>query len=375
MIKTLSSNLINYSGYSTNRRIIVIESDDWGSIRMPSKEVYERMLKKGIRVDLCPYNRYDSLASEEDLEALFNVLVKFNDKNGNHPIITANTVMANPDFNKIRGSKFKKYYFERFTETLSKYPKHQNSFELWSEGINEGLFHPQFHGREHVNINLWLRLLQNKHEVFEKAFDNCLWGLGPSVVKMKVKINIQATFDAIDSSDIGQHKTQIIEGLNLFKDLFGFESKSFIANNFIWDSGLNESLNDNGVIYLQGMKYQLYPILDKNRRDRKRHYIGDRNNFKQVYLVRNCSFEPTQYRNMDNVNHCLSEISNAFFWNKPAIISMHRLNFVGFINENNRTKNLKLLNSLISQILYKWPEVEFMTSDKLGSLIKESSSV
>jgi hypothetical protein len=62
------------------RKIIVIESDDWGSIRMPSKEVYRSLLKKGLRVDQCPYNRYDSLASEDDLTGLFNVLMKYKDK-------------------------------------------------------------------------------------------------------------------------------------------------------------------------------------------------------------------------------------------------------------------------------------------------------
>ena len=33
--------LINIPGWRTNRHIVVIESDDWGSIRMPSCEVDE----------------------------------------------------------------------------------------------------------------------------------------------------------------------------------------------------------------------------------------------------------------------------------------------------------------------------------------------
>lgn len=95
---SLARHLVNYKGWQTTRKIIVIESDDWGSIRMPSKEIYDNLLKSGIRVDRCPYNRYDSLASEEDLSALFDVLTSFRDMNGNHPVITANTVVANPDF-------------------------------------------------------------------------------------------------------------------------------------------------------------------------------------------------------------------------------------------------------------------------------------
>ena len=88
-------------GWRTNFKIIVIESDDWGSIRMPSREVYKKCLNAGYRVDKNPYERYDSLLSQKDLELLFDLLIQFRDRNGNHPIITANCVVANPDFEKI----------------------------------------------------------------------------------------------------------------------------------------------------------------------------------------------------------------------------------------------------------------------------------
>src|SRR5690606_1901624 len=93
-------------GWTTDRKIIVIESDDWGSIRMPSRDVYERLLKKGIRVDKSVYNKYDTIASVDDFEHLFEVLSQFKDINNNNPIITANTIVANPDFYEIRKSNF-----------------------------------------------------------------------------------------------------------------------------------------------------------------------------------------------------------------------------------------------------------------------------
>ena len=39
--QTITHNLLNIPGWRTKRHIVVIESDDWGSIRMPSKEVYK----------------------------------------------------------------------------------------------------------------------------------------------------------------------------------------------------------------------------------------------------------------------------------------------------------------------------------------------
>ena len=40
IIRNIFHNLLSIPGWRTNRHIVVIESDDWGSIRMPSKEVY-----------------------------------------------------------------------------------------------------------------------------------------------------------------------------------------------------------------------------------------------------------------------------------------------------------------------------------------------
>jgi hypothetical protein len=84
----------------------------------------------------------------------------------------------------------------------------------------------------------------------------------------------------------------------------------------------------------------------------------------QTYLIRNCGFELTE--NGYGINKTLADISSAFFWNKPAIISTHRLNFMGELNYKNRNENLKLFKCLLSEILKKWPNVEFMNTVQLG---------
>jgi hypothetical protein len=43
---------------------------------------------------------------------------------------------------------------------------------------------------------------------------------------------------------------------------------------------------------------------------------------------------------------------------------------MGGLNEKNRDVNLKQLKELLVQIKNRWPEVEFMSSDQLGDLIK-----
>jgi hypothetical protein len=80
---------------------------------------------------------------------------------------------------------------------------------------------------------------------------------------------------------------------------------------------------------------------------------------------------PNKY---DNVGICLNQISNSFFWKNPAILTSHRINFIGSIEEDNRKRNLKLLEELIQKILKRWPNVEFMSSNELTKLIDNNKN-
>ena len=68
----LAKNYINALGWRTNQKYLIIESDDWGSISMPSKHVYDELLANGVPVNKSFFSKYDSLESEEDLNELFN---------------------------------------------------------------------------------------------------------------------------------------------------------------------------------------------------------------------------------------------------------------------------------------------------------------
>ena len=150
---------INQRGWKTERKIVVIESDDWGSVRMPSRSTYKKLSKNNLKLLEDSYCKYDSIASKTDLENLFEVLLSNKDRKGNHPIITANTIVANPDFDKIKISNFSKYEFETFDKTIKKLSDGEQILKLWEEGITNKIFNPQLHGREHLHVQLWLEEL------------------------------------------------------------------------------------------------------------------------------------------------------------------------------------------------------------------------
>ena len=134
--------LLNLKAFKTNRRLIIIESDDWGSIRTKDKITLKYLNKINPNINNERYTQLDSIASEDDLTAMFEVLNSVKDSNSNPACLTANVCTANPDFKKIKDSEFNKFYFEKFTETLSKYSSKNNLFDIWNDVQKQGLFKP-----------------------------------------------------------------------------------------------------------------------------------------------------------------------------------------------------------------------------------------
>ena len=184
--------------------------------------------------------------------------------------------------------------------------------------------------------------------------------------------NFMEVLDYNTHSDMRQMKESLSEGLDLFEKIFGYRSRSFIPPCYTWSSELEETLKMGGVRYIQGLFVQSVPTGKFGRYKYRYHFLGSTNSLGQYYLVRNAFFEPALSAGKDIVGDCLKRINTAFRWNKPAVICTHRINFMGALNRDNRTNNLKLLHELLRQITERWPDVEFMTSDQLGDCISKS---
>ena len=367
--KYITKNASNIPGWRTKSKIVVFESDDWGSIRMPSNEIFSNLLKAGIDLLNDPgfnFNKYDSLATSEDLASLFDVLSSVKDYTGRPAVFTPVSVIANPDFEKIRQADYTEYFFEPFTETLKRYPGCENSFALWKEGIDKRLFMPESHGREHLNVKVWMKALKEKNQKSRVAFDNNMWGIS-TANDPGIKLEFQAAFDFIDEVDLEYHKEVIISGLQVFEELFGYRATYFVPPNGPFSSTLEHLCFLKGIKFLSVPKLQIEP-LGSGRTRKKLNWMGKKGKSGIRYLTRNCLFEPFQ-NGRDWVDSCLHDISIAFRWHKPAVISSHRINYVGALDKQNRERGLRQLGLLLTHILKKWPEAEFITSAELGEIM------
>lgn len=364
----------NVPGWRTKKKYLVIESDDWGSIRMPTSKDRSELLKKGVIDEKNRYNRYDTLANKDDLEDLFNVLARYKDRDGNPAVMTPVTISGNPDFDRIKSDNFNNYYVESFPITLDKYYGEGNGIlETWKEGFNNGVFKPQFHGREHLNVAEWMRSLQNEDKTNRIAFEHGLWGLSLGKGDNSKISSFQAAFDLYDPADLKVHEQSIKEGLQMFESIFGYKATFFVPPNGPFNNSLEKTAANNGIRYMSKSKIQQEPV-GYGKTQNVYHRLGQINDIGQIYMTRNCIFEPSE-EGKEWVNSCLSDIKIAFQMRKPAIISTHRVNYIGTLEKENRERGLRQLDQLLLEVVKNWPDVEFITSDQLGDIITDDLGV
>lgn len=367
MINQLIRKLSNLPGWRTNRRIVVIESDDWGSIRMPSLAVYRLLKEKGVNIDSGDnkrFNTLDTLASKADFEQLFHTLGHYQDRYGNLAVMTAMSLCANPDFERIKASDFQQYYYESFPTTLERYGR-VGAFEMWKRGEQQGVFVPEFHGREHLNINVWMNALKVGDTDTLTAFEQGFWGF-----RQNKCIPYQSAFDVEVYEDVVKHKEIIRIGIALFEQIHGRKPVFFVPPNGAINQEVINYSGTQGIKWVSSSKIYKEPLGNEQYRKRFR-YLGKKGKGEMRYLTRNCFFEPNYQGKGFSVDDCLNHIQTAFQFRKPAIISTHRVNYVGGLSEDNRRLGNKALAELLSRALERWPQLEFMTSVDLGKLITD----
>jgi hypothetical protein len=345
-----------------SRKLLVIESDDWGSIRVKSKVHRDKLLKIEDNSAENVYNIYDSLENKSDFEFIDHSFENFERRYGKRPIITANTIVGNPDFEKIAKANYSEYFWESISDTYHNYYG-ENLLSKYYELIEKKTFYPQFHGREHVNVQQWLKLLKLKSSSFHKAFD-----LESFAIDNKNMIlgrnNLMASWDVENISCIDFINKSIKEGLLEFEKLFGFKSKTAIAPAAVWGMANETELRANSVEYLQGFVIQNNLHIENKKK--MFHYMGESSINEIKYIIRNVVFEPSNNQDYDWVNNALQRIGYLFFLGLPVVISMHRINFISNLSEENRNVSIHKLMNLLSLITEKWPDVEFVDSETLS---------
>lgn len=366
MKQTLFNHLKNFSGKKLNSKLLAFAVDDYGNVRVHSKDALERIEKAGMKINN-RFDAYDALDTTEDYQMLFEVLQSVKDKNSNPAIFTPYALPCNIDFQATLTQR--KFVPEDLPTTYNKLSADQRAYEgayqILLEGISANLLRPQFHGREHLNVQLINALIdQNDPMLYANLENQCMAGLN-ALAKWPT-ISYNQAFSFWDESDLEAHKFILKDGLKRFENVYGYASLTFTPPAQQLHPFLYGFVGELGVIGVDRSRAELVH-LGEGKFQKVYNRLADADLGETIKIVRNCVFEPTQ-TNIDWVNFTMKQIEAAFFWGKPAIVSSHRVNFCGNINPKNRERGIKDLKSLLKKIVEKWPDVEFVGVDEIAKI-------
>lgn len=355
---------INSLGFHCDTPMLVIESDDWGSIRVPSVDVlwdYQRQFPDHV---LNHYQVFDALDTAQDLESLGSLLRCFVDQYDRHPVFTMNYSMANPVFDDDNSTLGEPFRFEPIWETFLREQGEQSSLAAMRSNAYRDVFTPQLHGREHLNVTAWRHGIE-KAENLRCAYQMRMIGLDPG------------PFSALDALNRNNREISLydylLDACRLFADCFGYEPESFIPPCYVINHVEERRLFEMGITVLQsGAK--INRSLQNGRLVGVPTPMGSRAARGQVRLVRNVQFEPSRWlfegkSAEDLIEGSFLEIKRAIDLRQPAIVCSHRVNYVGGMSVQNRESSLECLNRLLKKVLDAYPTISFLSSDELGKLI------
>jgi hypothetical protein len=354
----------NITGWKTKRKLLIFAVDDYGNVRMASSQARYNLAAKGLDLNN-RFDQLDALDTLEDFEQLFEVLDSVRDKNKKSAVFTTYAMPCNIDFEKtLETGEFVYEYLDQTYEKAQALDAsaYTGTYALLHEGIRAGLLKPQFHGREHINVNLFNAILRDKHPYLLANLEaRSIAGIPTHPDFPGVSYNAAFTF--WDKQEIESHKAIMKDGLQAFEKVYGFFPISFTASARPPHPELFQFINELGVKGIDKLRFDKYH-LGNGKYVNGTNSVGKKKNEDYVTVVRNCYFEPNS-EDINWVDYTFTQIEAAFFWNTPAIISSHRVNFCGYVDPNNRAKGLNALKKLLQKVIKHHPDVEFVGVDEL----------
>jgi hypothetical protein len=372
--RLLFDNLKNIPGWRTGEKLVAFAVDDYGNVRLDSAAARDKLDAAGLDMS-SRFDRLDALETRQDLEMLFEVLSLVSDAGGRPAVFTPYALSANPAFDAmLDGSDG--YRYEPLTQTFERLSctqpaAYEGAWVLWKDGIDKGYLKPQFHGREHINIELLERKLKARDKALLVNLENrSLAALGGEASMPGV--GFTHAFGYSEKTEIARHREIIESGLQLFEEVFGFGSKTFTPPAQQLHPELYPFVESLGVDAID-KPLRCVRRLEKNGAKREWNVLGIRRGQQHVTIVRNVVFEPTSKPSFDSVGLALDQVAAAFRWHRPAIISSHRVNFCGHIDAENRTYGLAALKRLLDGITGRWPDAQFIGVDELVEKIRATA--
>jgi hypothetical protein len=311
--------------------VLIIESDDWGAGPVASQAAA--------------------------LNRLLDVLARYRDRNGRHPVMTLALVLAVPDGPAIQRDG-------RYHRRLLDEPLFEPVRQAIERGRAAGVFALQLHGLEHY----WPDALMASSDPSVRAW---LVEASPGTTE-RLPSHLQSRW--VDASvlpsrplDPSVIDAAVTAETALYQRLFGGPPRVAVPPTFVWTEGVEQAWSRAGVEFVvtPGLRSACrnaagLPDCDSGPFHNNQPGLG------VTYLVRDDYFEPDRDHRAERG---LASLANKWAQRRPCLLETHRSNFIS--GDDSAARNLVEVDRLYVLALEHYPGLRFVSTEELGRELKE----
>jgi hypothetical protein len=166
------------------------------------------------------------------------------------------------------------------------------------KATSDGIFQPQYHGREHLNLKVLSEKLARRDENLIVNLENRSY---TSIIDSGYSTITNASAFSFWNINENKNLIEIAEdGINRFADIYEYFPMHFNS------PGSGESQIMQTCLSEKGIKYIDAPLIKTEHLGfgeyKKQFYYTEKNSHIQYFMVRNCIFDPTENRGYDPIN-------------------------------------------------------------------------
>ncbi|MDW8323003.1 MAG: hypothetical protein RMK60_02770 [Burkholderiales bacterium] len=308
------------------RPVLIIESDDWGAGPVA--------------------------AQAEALHRLVDLLTRFHDCSGRHPVVTLAMVLAVPDGPAIRRTG----HYHRLT---LEHPMFAPVLAAIERGCKAGVFALQLHGLEHY----WPPALMASDEPEVRTWREA----DPPALTECLPPHLQSRWT--DASALPSRPLAVEDiwravraEVALFIRVFGARPRVAVPPTFVWNETVEAAWAAEGieVVSTPGLRSSCRNAAGLPDCDSPplRNLQSDRG---VRYVVRDDYFEPERGHRAEDA---LRRLLDKWSCRRPCLLETHRSNFLGTAADTGRA--LAEIERLLSAALTRLPDLRFMSTAELA---------
>jgi hypothetical protein len=326
-------------------RAVVLESDDWGLCAWVPDDQAHRSLTGTPAFRSLPGRIYgrSTLERAEDVRAIGSLLFEFRGGDGFPPVWQANTVVANPDFDRMRPPQFEGEDIPviAIPELPSRWVR-PGLDQAVTLGIDEGWWWPELHGLHHVPVAAWLGALRRGAHDARRAHEQ----------QVMVCEAVETTGEYDPSESLEVRKSDLERAAGFFRKRFGRAASSLCPPDYRWDDALDETAASLGITTFQGMAERaggrLHPRIAR--------FLGGiswpQSHGPRFHMPPRIAFEPRGNDSPEGpvgARAAHEAARSAWRAGRPAIVSSHRVNYA-HLDPAWREQSLIALRDLIARL-------------------------